>query len=47
MDVFLKETQKRSINKVDCLLRGMRVESRLLRKYYNYNIEKMISDIVE
>ena len=44
---FLQETQKKSINKIDCELRGIKVESVLLRKYYNYNVERMIRDIVK
>ena len=44
---FLQETQKKSINKTDCELRGIKVESVLLRKYYNYNVERMIRDIVK
>lgn len=44
---FLKETGKKSINKTDCKLRGIVVESTLKRKYYNYNVEGMIQDIVK
>lgn len=44
---FLKETSKKSINKTDCELRGIKVESTLKRKYYNYNVERMIADIVK
>lgn len=47
MDVFLKETQKKSINKLDCSMRALKVENKLLRKNYNYNIVKMIEDIVK
>lgn len=43
---FLQETNKKSINKTDCDLRAIRVESILKRKYYSYNVERMIRDIV-
>lgn len=44
---FLNETQKKSINKTDCELRGIRIESKLKRKNYGYNIKKMIEDIIK
>lgn len=44
---FLNETHKKSINKMDCELRGIKIESKLLRKNYKYNIKKMIDDIIE
>ena len=43
---FLNETKKKSINKTDCELRGIKIESQLKRKNYSYNIIKMIRDIV-
>ena len=44
---FLDETHKKSINKTDCELRGIKVDSTLLRKNYKYNIKKMIEDIMK
>ena len=38
MNQFLEETHKKSINKVDCSLRGIKIEQTLKRKYYKYNI---------
>lgn len=43
---FLNETQKKSINRTDCELRAIKIESKLLRKNYKYNVKKMIDDIM-
>lgn len=47
MSIFLAETHKKSINKIDCKLRGIKIEQTLKRKYYDYNVKKMIEDIVK
>lgn len=43
---FLNETHKKSINKADCELRGLYVESKLKRTNYKYNVKKMLEDII-
>ena len=43
--IFLDETQKKSINKMDCELRGIKIESKIKRSHYGYNVEKMMEDI--
>jgi len=43
---FLNETHKKSINKADCELRGLSVESKFKRTNYKYNVKKMLEDII-
>lgn len=45
-NIFLDETQKKSINRTDCELRAIRVDSKLKRKNYKYDVKKMIDDII-
>lgn len=45
--IFLNETQKKSINKTDCELRALRIDSKLKRVNYIYDIKKMINDIMQ
>ena len=42
---FLDETNKKSINKTDCELRAVKIESKIKRTHYSYNVKKMIEDI--
>lgn len=47
MSIFLDETHKKSINKLDCKLRGIKINQKLKRKYYDYDIKTLIEDIVK
>ena len=42
---FLDETQKKSINKMDCELRAIKIDSHIKRVCYSYDVLKMIEDI--
>lgn len=42
---FLDQTQKKSINKMDCELRGIKLSANKKRIHYEYDILKMIKDI--
>ena len=44
---FLDETQKKSINKTDCELRAIKIDSKIKRTHYRYDVEKMIKNIFE
>ena len=44
---FIDETQKKSINKMDCELRAIKIESKIKRTHYSYNVKKMIEDIAK
>ncbi len=44
---FLDETQKKSINKTDCELRAIKIDSKIKRTHYRYDVAKMIKDISE
>lgn len=44
---FLMEKDKKSINKKDAKEYGLLIEQTIKRKYYRYNVSKMIEDIVE
>ena len=44
---FLDETKKKSINKMDCELRAIKIDSTIKRTHYRYDVSKMIKDIAE
>lgn len=44
---FLTETGKKTINKTDCKMRAVKVQSELLRKNYRYNLKQMANDVIK